>query len=71
MQKYDAQGKGSLQGRCYRLVYKSANETKYWLGLLADSGIIKEVEITPLLCEVTELANMLGSGVLKLKQKKF
>ena len=57
--------------KVYEISLKSANETKYWLGLLADSGIMKEVEITPLLSEVTELANMLGSGVLKLKQKKF
>ncbi len=55
----------------YEISLKSANETKYWLGLLSDSGIMKELEIVPLLSEVTELSNMLGSGVLKLKQKKF
>lgn len=53
----------------YEISLKSANETKYWLGLLQDSGLIEPKEISPYLAEVTELANMLAAGVIKLKQK--
>lgn len=50
---------------------KSANETKYWLGLLRDSGLSTKDVINPLLAEVTEISNMLATGILKLKSKKF
>jgi len=55
----------------YEISLKSANETKYWLSLLKDSGLTTKETIVPLLNEVTELANMLASGVMKLKIKKF
>jgi four helix bundle protein len=48
---------------------KSANETKYWLGLLRDSGMADKDKTNKLLAEVTELANMIASGILKLKGK--
>ncbi|MBI4132663.1 MAG: four helix bundle protein [Candidatus Sungbacteria bacterium] len=49
---------------------KSANESKFWLGLLRDAGKAGKTETDSLLGEVTELANMLGAGVLTLKGKK-
>jgi four helix bundle protein len=49
---------------------KSANETKYWLGLLRDSGKAERKLVNSLLAEVTEIANLLGSSILKLKGKK-
>ena len=49
---------------------KSANESRFWLGLLKDSGKIKIPEIDELLRETTELANILGSSILTLKGKK-
>jgi four helix bundle protein len=55
----------------YEIALKSANETRYWLGLLLDSQLADAIKISPLLSEVVEIANMLASGVLKLKDKKF
>ena len=55
----------------YEISLKSANETKYWLSLLQDAKLVDKDKVTPLLEEVTELANMLGSGVIKLKAKQF
>jgi len=53
------------------IALKSANESKYWLGLLRDSGLTKDKElVNEFLSEVNELANMIASGVLKLKNKK-
>lgn len=50
---------------------KSANETKYWLALLKDTGLADDKLVIELLGEVTEIANMLASGVIKLKSQKF
>lgn len=50
------------------IALKSANETKYWLGLLRDSKKAGLAEVTKLLQEATELANMIASGILKLKR---
>lgn len=55
----------------YEIALKSANETKYWLCLLRDAKLVSEKVIEKLLDEAIEIANMLGSGVLKLKNKKF
>jgi len=55
----------------FEIALKSANETKYWLELLKDSKLANEEVIIPLLSEVTEIANMLAAGVLKLKNKNF
>jgi four helix bundle protein len=54
----------------HEIALKSANETKYWLCLLRDSGNADAGEIKPLLEEVTEIANMLAAGIMKLKGKK-
>lgn len=53
----------------FEIALKSANETKYWLCLLKDSGLGDKQVIEKLLAEVTELANMLAVGVIKLKAK--
>jgi four helix bundle protein len=52
----------------YEIALKSANETKYWLNLLNDSKLSDEKTVSLLINEVTEISNMLASGVIKLKQ---
>jgi four helix bundle protein len=49
---------------------KSANETKFWLGLLRDTKKIDKTKIEPLLQEAKELANMLASSLLTMRGKK-
>nr|AIA11967.1 four helix bundle protein [uncultured bacterium] len=48
---------------------KSANESKFWLGLLRDSGKADKEKINILLQETTELAKILGSSISTLKGK--
>lgn len=55
----------------YEIALKSANETKYWLGLLRDATEANKSQIEILLQEVHEISNMLGSSVITLKGKKF
>lgn len=55
----------------YEIALKSANETKYWLGLLRDATEIDKEKINTLLKEVDEVARMLGASLLTLKGKKF
>lgn len=49
---------------------KSANESKYWLGLLRDSNKVSGDKINPILAETTELSNILASSILTMKGKK-
>lgn len=49
---------------------KSANESKFWLGLLRDSKKADGEKTNKLLQETIELANILGSSILTLKGKK-
>jgi len=49
---------------------KSANKTKFWLGLLRDSGKAEKEVTDKLLKEVTELAKILATSILTLKGKK-
>lgn len=49
---------------------KSANETKFWLGLLRDSRKADSTKTNELLQETVELANILGSSILTLKGKR-
>ena len=49
---------------------KSANESKFWLGLLRDSKKASEEKVNKLLKETNEIANILGSSILTLKGKK-
>lgn len=53
----------------HEIALKSANETRYWLGLLRDSGKADTMTIKPLLTEAIELSNMIAAGVIKLKAK--
>lgn len=53
----------------HEIALKSANETKYWLGLLGDSGKAGKQKVEILLKEVTELSNMIAVGILRLKGK--
>ena len=46
---------------------KSANETKFWLGLLRDSGKADKESADKLLKETTELAKILATSILSLK----
>ena len=50
---------------------KSANEKKYWLYLLKESGKVKGTMLDRISNEATEIANMLGSSMLKLRVKNL
>jgi four helix bundle protein len=49
---------------------KSANETKFWIGLLRDSKKVPKDKADRLLNEAVELFNMLGSSIITLKGKR-
>lgn len=49
---------------------KSANETRYWLGLLRDCGKARKEQSEILLKEAQELSKILGSTILSLRNKK-
>ena len=49
---------------------KSAHETKYWLELLRDSNKSMEEPITKLIHEVEEIAKILGSSIITLKNQR-
>ncbi len=49
---------------------KSANESKVWLALLRDTGKGERFELDWLLTELTEIANVLASSILTLKNRK-
>jgi four helix bundle protein len=55
----------------YEISLKSANETKYWLGLLRDATNLEKIIINELLKEADELSRMLGASLLTLKNKRF
>ncbi|MDP3997310.1 MAG: four helix bundle protein [Candidatus Andersenbacteria bacterium] len=54
----------------YSHALKSANESKFWLGLLRDSGKVSADAVNPILQETCELANILAASVLTLKGKR-
>ena len=49
---------------------KSANESKFWLGLLRDSGKANKKSVNNLLAETVEISNILGLSILTLKGKR-
>lgn len=49
---------------------KSANESKFWLGLLRDSGKADKEQVSKLLQETTERGNIIGASILTLKGKR-
>lgn len=55
----------------FEIALKSANEAKYWLGLLRDSGLGNKKTTATLLAEAIEISNMLAAGVLELKQRSL
>lgn len=54
----------------YNHSLKSANESKFWLGLLMDSGKATSECANPILTETCELANILASSILTIKGKR-
>lgn len=56
--------------RFYEIALKSANETKYWLGLLRDATKIEKGQINNLLKETEEIARMLSASILTIKGKR-
>lgn len=55
----------------YEIALKSANESKYWLGLLRDATEADKSAAAKMLAEVEEISRMLGASLLTLKNKKF
>jgi four helix bundle protein len=49
---------------------KSANERKFWLALLKESGKASKDHVDKLLLETKELANILAASTLTLKGKR-
>ena len=49
---------------------KSANETKYWLGLLRDSKKAPENDVGILLKETIELSNIIGASLITIRGEK-
>lgn len=68
----EAQGASSRKDYTNFFTYalKSANETKFWLGLLRDSGKTEREATDKLLKETTEIANILAASILTLKGKR-
>ena len=54
----------------YEIALKSANETKYWLGLLRDATKLDKTKIAKLLKEASEISNIIASSLLTMKGKK-
>jgi four helix bundle protein len=54
----------------YEIALKSANETIFWLRLLADAGLVTEKRLGALQSEVNEVARMLAASVLTGKGKR-
>lgn len=54
----------------HEIALKSAHETVYWLSLAVDAKIIDESITLPFINETSQIASMLGAGVIKLKAKK-
>jgi len=54
----------------FNYALKSANESKFWIGLLRDSKKANEKECNRLLQETNEIANILGSSILTLRGKR-
>jgi four helix bundle protein len=55
--------------RYYEIALKSANETKYWLGLMRDALDVNKNEINKLMKETTELAKILAASLITMKGK--
>lgn len=49
---------------------KSANESKFWIALLRDTGKANKDEANSILTELDEISKILGSSIITLKGKK-
>jgi four helix bundle protein len=56
--------------RFYEIALKSANETKYWLGLLRDALDADKTEINKLMKETNELAKILATSLITMKGRR-
>ena len=67
----EARGSGSRLefARFFRIALKSANETRYWLELIQNVGLVSSERLAPLLDEAVQIGKMLGAAVLKLNAK--
>jgi len=69
-----AEAQGAVSKKDYTNFFahalKSANETRFWLSLLQDSGKSQKEVSGKLLKEVTEIANVLAASILTLRGKK-
>jgi four helix bundle protein len=67
----EAQGASSRRDYLNLFTYalKSANETKFWLGLLRDSGKAQAEVTDKIINEVTEISKILAKSILTLKGK--
>jgi four helix bundle protein len=54
----------------FSISLKSSNESKMWLALLRDSKRVKPDEVDWLLAELAEIANIFGSSILTLNDRK-
>ena len=52
----------------YSIAQKEANESLYWLRLLAASGIVSQVRLEPLLKETTEIKAIITAIILNSKR---
>jgi four helix bundle protein len=52
----------------FSIALKSANETKFWLGLLRDSKKANAEQTNKLIAEAKEIANIIGASVITLKE---
>src|SRR3989338_6162180 len=50
---------------------KSANESKFWLGLLKDYHKVFSDKVDPILNETNELTNILAASILTMKGKRM
>jgi len=53
----------------HEIALKSANESKYWLGLLRDTNKANKNLVNSILHELIEVSNMIAKGILRLKNK--
>ena len=65
----EAQGAPSRKDYAHFFTHalKSANETKFWLGLLGDSGKANKENTAKLLKETTEISKILAASIITMK----
>ncbi len=66
-QKHNSKVKDFM--RFYCMALESANDTKYWLGLLKDVLGTDKNKINKLPSEVEELSNILAASLITMKNK--